>query len=892
MKRKIRSLLLTACLLVGLVPTVALAETGDVNYRYCDENGANWQNGTKKNGEYALVEKENTIWGTSGQTTWYVVQGDVTISTAETFQPITVTGDVHLILVDGCDLIVNGGIKVKGSDSLTIYGQDNGTGKLTVQNVRAGYAGIGGGAGDAGGNITINGGTVEATGGHDGNDRGGAGIGGGRYCSGGTITINGGTVEATGGNGVQAGGAGIGGGGGSFNIASNGGNIIIRGGMVIANGGSGGVGIGGAGIGGGTYGSGGNITISSGTVTANGGDSGAGIGGGSCSGHGGDITISGGTVEETGGYDGNDRGGAGIGGGIYGSGGNITISGGTVEATGGYDGTYGAGIGGGTYGSNGTFSTTDSGHAVVFASSIADQGNTDGWSGVIFQGDNGSVYGNQTLIENLTFRSEMVLTVPYGTTLINKGTLTNSGKIYVEGTFDGTADNLYYPLTLENASATDNTSVYNNKTYGKVGSEITLTPDTHPNGYLLDKWEISPINAVNISENNTFTMPKMALTVSARWKDITVPVISGIEDGKTYCSAQTVTVSDNDAIATVTVNGTEFTLDEHKQFTLPANGRQTIVATDNAGNKAEMTVTVNNGHTYSEWQSNGDGTHTRKCTIHGCNGSEDGDCAGGTATCVAKAICDTCKTEYGELDSTNHDLENTPAKAATDTATGNKEYWHCKDCGKYFADEKGTNEIKLDDTIIAVNAWGQTVLRLQATAFQTSVKLKWNAVPEADGYVIYWNKCGSKKAFKQVKEIKSGKTLTWTHKKLKKSSWNRYIVRAYKVINGKKSFIKTSNQIHLVTKGGKYTNVKKLKSSVSKVTLKKGKTKTLKITQTYAEKNKKLVAHMRPLTYTTSDKKVATVTKKGVIKAKGKGSCYIYITAYSGVYTRVKVTVK
>ena len=112
------------------------------------------------------------------------------------------------------------------------------------------------------------------------------------------------------------------------------------------------------------------------------------------------------------------------------------------------------------------------------------------------------------------------------------------------------------------------------------------------------------------------------------------------------------------------------------------------------------------------------------------------------------------------------------------------------------------------------------------------------------------------------------------------------------MINGKKSFIKTSNQIHLVTKGGKYTNVKKLKANVSSVTLKNGKTKALKITQTYVEKNKKTTPHMSPLTYTTSDKKVATVTKKGVIKAKGKGSCYIYITAYSGVYTRVKVTIK
>ena len=195
-------------------------------------------------------------------------------------------------------------------------------------------------------------------------------------------------------------------------------------------------------------------------------------------------------------------------------------------------------------------------------------------------------------------------------------------------------------------------------------------------------------------------------------------------------------------------------------------------------------------------------------------------------------------------------------------------------------------------TVKYTNSWARTVVRVQGTASKNSIKLKWNAVPKADGYVIYWNKCRSKKAFTQVKVIKSGKTLTWTNKGLKAGSDNIYYVKAYKIIDGKRYFIKKSSQIHLETKGGKYTNVKKLKSSVSKVTLKKGKTKTLKIIQTYAEKNKKPEAHMRPLTYATSNKKVATVTKKGVIKARGKGSCYIYITAFSGVYTRVKVTVK
>ena len=109
------------------------------------------------------------------------------------------------------------------------------------------------------------------------------------------------------------------------------------------------------------------------------------------------------------------------------------------------------------------------------------------------------------------------------------------------------------------------------------------------------------------------------------------PVIGGIENGKTYCEAQTVTI-DEKYVNTVTVNGTEVTLDKNGSFILSAaDGEQKIVATDKAGNTAEMTVTVNDGHTFGEWVSNGDGTHTRKCTVDGCNGLETKDCSGGTA---------------------------------------------------------------------------------------------------------------------------------------------------------------------------------------------------------------------------------------------------------------------
>ena len=184
--------------------------------------------------------------------------------------------------------------------------------------------------------------------------------------------------------------------------------------------------------------------------------------------------------------------------------------------------------------------------------------------------------------------------------------------------------------------------------------------------------------------------------------DGTSPVITGIENGKTYCAAQKATITEK-YVDTVTVNGTEVELDESGSFTLsPADGEQRIVVTDKAGNIAEMTATVNDGHTYGEWVSNGDGTHTRQCTVDGCNGLETKDCSGGKATCAEKAVCEVCGKAYGELDPKNHtDLMHIPTKAATEDAEGNIEYWYCEGCGKYYSDKDGTKEIKKADTVTA-----------------------------------------------------------------------------------------------------------------------------------------------------------------------------------------------
>ena len=221
-------------------------------------------------------------------------------------------------------------------------------------------------------------------------------------------------------------------------------------------------------------------------------------------------------------------------------------------------------------------------------------------------------------------------------------------------------------------------------------------------------FSINPDNEYVIYAKLTDTSGNVAyINTNGIVLDATVPVITGIENGKTYCEAQTLTV-DEKYVDTVTVNGTEVTLDKNGSFVLSsADGEQRIIVTDKAGNTAEMTVTVNDGHTFGEWTSNGDGTHTRKCTVDGCTGSETKDCSGGTATCKDKAKCAVCGKTYGKLDAKNHaNLKHVPAKAATRTSEGNIEYWYCSGCKKYYKDAAATQKIKQADTVTAKRPGG------------------------------------------------------------------------------------------------------------------------------------------------------------------------------------------
>lgn len=219
---------------------------------------------------------------------------------------------------------------------------------------------------------------------------------------------------------------------------------------------------------------------------------------------------------------------------------------------------------------------------------------------------------------------------------------------------------------------------------------------------------------------------------------------------------------------------------------------------------------------------------------------------------------------------------------------------------KTTIDELGVSVSTLLVTDSSINSFesegdvaGSSFAKIQAkgTSSKKSVKLKWNKVKGADGYLIYGTKCGKKNKYKLLKTINKGSKKTYTQKKRKKATFYKYIVRAYNEVEGQKISIAVSKTIHVVTDGGKYGDAKSVKVKKKKVTIKKGKTFQIKASEVRKSKTKKIRRH-RKINYESDNTKVATVTKKGKIKAKAKGTCIIYVYAQNGVYRKVKVTVK
>ena len=169
---------------------------------------------------------------------------------------------------------------------------------------------------------------------------------------------------------------------------------------------------------------------------------------------------------------------------------------------------------------------------------------------------------------------------------------------------------------------------------------------------------------------------------------------------------------------------------------------------------------------------------------------------------------------------------------------------------------------------------------------KNKIQLKWNAVKDADGYIVYGNRCNTSKKKYKIKKlatIKDPNKTSWTHKKVLKGTYYKYTVTAYKVINGKKKVLSVSKMVHAVSKGGKYTNPTGVKVKKQTITLKVSQKKRIKATRTMP-KGGKMREHTKKFRYESSDKSVATINKKGIITAKKKGTCYGFVYAQNAIY--------
>lgn len=175
----------------------------------------------------------------------------------------------------------------------------------------------------------------------------------------------------------------------------------------------------------------------------------------------------------------------------------------------------------------------------------------------------------------------------------------------------------------------------------------------------------------------------------------------------------------------------------------------------------------------------------------------------------------------------------------------------------------------------------------KASPKKTSMKLTWKKIKGADGYKIYGAKCG--KQMQPIATVEGGSKKSYTVKKLKKGSYYKFVIVAYKNTSAGEKVITTSRSIHASTDGGKKGNPTSLKVKKSKLKIKKGKTAKIKAS---FKKKKKVATHIAKFRYESTDTSIATVNKKGKVKAVGKGKCKIYVYTQNGLTKMIPVTVK
>lgn len=460
----------------------------------------------------------------------------------------------------------------------------------------------------------------------------------------------------------------------------------------------------------------------------------------------------------------------------------------------------------------------------------------------------------------------------------------------IKGTYSRTVgindlkDNVQYvtisiPDNLRQTQANTVRSYYMIRVHGDEISNVQCTQNGNTLTFIADKFSIYAI-----AYKDTYYAPSYPVT-GIKVSPDTLTLTKKDETAQLTAEV-TPSYADNKRVTWQSSDEKVATVDENGKVTAVGNGTATITATSVSGSyTATVSVTVKIP------------VEIQKLTI---------EAEKETLTKIGESTELKVKIEPENADLQKLIWKSDNEKVATTdengkvTAVGNgtAEITVTTEDGKITASIMITVKVPDEPTINKTTGFRRLRAR-SVKQTKTSVTLQWNIIKDADGYFIYGNRCntGTKSyKYRKLATITGGDISTWTQKDLKKGTYYKYVVKAYRMVNGKKVVTDTSISVHAVTGGGKYGNAKAVsvtqignKRNVSKITLKMGKTAQIKAKE--VKKDKKIARH-RKLCYESSNTKVATVTPDGLIRATGKGTCTIWVYAQNGVYKALKITVK
>ncbi|WP_273477385.1 Ig-like domain-containing protein [Faecalicoccus acidiformans] len=399
--------------------------------------------------------------------------------------------------------------------------------------------------------------------------------------------------------------------------------------------------------------------------------------------------------------------------------GSLSVDGGSLTASGntGIEFLFSTGMSG-----SGTPSLTVAGNAVVDAKSggIAHNSSNNlsiqGNSGIVFDGTEGTVYGDVTLDESLTINQGETLTIPEGATLNSNGNLTNNGTILASGgTLEGTLSNGTTPTTPNITEQPYDYTV-------TEGEDATFTVEASAGSETLTyQWQQSTDNGsswtnIESETNASYTINSTNTSMNDYQYRCVVTGSGGVS-----VISQTATLTVQAKPASVPVTGLELNKDS---LTLQENSSNTLIATVKPDDATNQDVI---------WKS----SDTSIATV-----SEDGTVtaiSAGSATITATAADGSGKSASCSVTVTHGNMVHTPKKDATCTADGNEEYWTCETCGNHFSDAEGKTEIELSDTVIS--ATGHNLIKTEAN----------KATMDASGNIEYWYCSDCEKYFKDEK---------------------------------------------------------------------------------------------------------------------------------------------